>query len=129
MVTMDREIFNQLSNKSFRKDLRNEMPSAERILWNHLRKRQLLDFKFRRQHGVGPYVVDFFCPALRLVVEVDGDSHFRLKEQEHDKKRDEYLKHVKLHVVRFTNDQIYQDLEEVLRELANKIGSLRSNPL
>jgi very-short-patch-repair endonuclease len=75
IVTMPNTLFNDPDQKSFRKELRNEPTRAEYLLWQAL-KGSALGYKFRRQHGIGKYVVDFYCPSKRLVVEVDGDTHF-----------------------------------------------------
>jgi very-short-patch-repair endonuclease len=69
-------LFNRFSDNSKRKELRLNMPKAEVVLWSRLKGKQLKGLKFRRQYGVGPYVVDFCCPELKLVIEVDGGSHF-----------------------------------------------------
>ena len=71
------EYFNKESGKDKRRQLRNTMPAAEVILWSKLKGRQLLGCKFRRQHGIGTFVVDFYSPEIRLAIELDGDSHFR----------------------------------------------------
>jgi very-short-patch-repair endonuclease len=69
------EFFNRREDKEKRRRLRKEMPLAEVILWSQLRAKQLLGMKFRRQHGVGPYVLDLYCPEARLAIEVDGETH------------------------------------------------------
>ena len=71
------EYFNQDSEKEKRQRLRNTMPDAEVILWSRLKGRQILGCKFRRQHSVGPFVMDFYSPEIRLAIELDGDSHYR----------------------------------------------------
>jgi hypothetical protein len=70
------EVFNRISEKPVRQSLRKALPAAELILWSKLKSRQVNGWKFRRQFGVGPYVVDFYCPALKLAIEIDGDSTF-----------------------------------------------------
>ena len=72
------KFFNQLKQKPIRQTLRNRMTQAEKILWYYLRGRSLKGYKFRRQYGIGQYIVDFYCPAIRLVIEIDGDSHYRI---------------------------------------------------
>ena len=89
------------------------MPPAELKLWGYLRSRQINNFKFRRQYGIGKYVVDFYCPELRLAIEIDGDSHFQ-EHRSYDNKRQRYLESLGLEVLRFTNQEIYYDLEQVL---------------
>ncbi len=72
-----RKKFNFKTQKPVRQQLRNQITRAEKTLWYHLRGRNLWGYKFRRQQGVGPYIVDFYCPAAKLAVEVDGDSHYQ----------------------------------------------------
>ena len=67
------------------------MTEPEKRLWSRLRARQFESLKFRRQHGIGPYIVDFYCPRRSLVIEVDGDTHWEKGEQLKDRKRDAYL--------------------------------------
>ena len=69
------DILNRPDKKALRQELRSQIPTAEVILWSRLRGRRVLGKKFRRQYSVGPYVLDFYCPEVRLAVEVDGDSH------------------------------------------------------
>ena len=71
------QYFNRPSVKPRRQALRRTMPKAEVLLWMQLKGRQLLGCKFRRQYSVGSYVLDFYCPEIRLAIELDGDSHFR----------------------------------------------------
>jgi len=73
---MTMKFFNINKNKEVRKELRNNQPKAEQLLWSKLKAKRFLDIKFRRQHGIGPFVVDFYCTELRLAIELDGDSHF-----------------------------------------------------
>ena len=88
--------------------LRREGTDAERIVWRILRDRQL-GAKFRRQHPVGPYVVDFFCDEHRLVIEVDGGQH----RPEVDRRRTEYLEANGMRVMRFWNNEVIENLEGV----------------
>ncbi len=92
------------------------MPKAELLLWGHIRRKQL-GFGFRRQFGVGPYSLDFYCPALKLAIELDGDSHFFEGAAKHDLRRDRYLRSFGIKTIRFTNDEIYCDLYNVLKKL------------
>ncbi len=75
------EIFNREAERGIRQSLRNTLPAAELMLWSKLKNRQICGRKFRRQFSVGPYVVDFYCPTLKLAIEIDGDSHFQPGEQ------------------------------------------------
>ena len=113
-------IYNSKSLESNRKELRNALTPAEAFLWTHLKKRQLSGKKFRRQYGVGPYTLDFFCPEVRLAVELDGAPHFTVIGQELDAKRDRYLEEKGILVLRFENREVFEDLEFVL-------GKIRKN--
>ncbi len=108
-------------NFFLRRELRKNMPEPEKRLWYHLRSRQIGGFKFRRQHGVGPYIVDFYCPERRFVVEVDGDSHAEEKQIKKDVRRTKYLNSLGVVVVRYTNKEVMQDLEGVLIDIKNKL--------
>ncbi len=106
------------------------MPTAEIILWSKLKGRGLKKLKFRRQYGVGRYVIDFYCPELKLAIEVDGDSHFSDKAKEYDLKRQKYIENFGIKFIRFTNEDIYQNLEGVLEEVvftANKMKNPNSS--
>ncbi len=98
--------------KGVARALRREMTPAEAILWLYLRDRRFDGFKFRRQQPVDHYVVDFFCPAARLVVELDGESH--VGKEPHDAVRQAYLESQGLRVLRFWNHEVYEDKEAVL---------------
>ena len=84
-------IYNNLKLKQKRKDLRNKAQDAEIILWSYLKNKQLQGYKFRRQHSISNYIVDFYCPKLRLVIELDGEQHSNKKNIKYDKKRTSYL--------------------------------------
>jgi very-short-patch-repair endonuclease len=95
--------------------LRVDQTTAESILWHQLRSRQVRGRKWRRQHPVGPYVVDFLCFQVRLIVEIDGDVHAFQREQ--DEARQAYLESYGFCVIRFSNDDIFHNLEGVLQTI------------
>jgi len=88
------------------------MTNAERLLWQHLRNRELGGYKFRRQRPIGPYIVDFVCLEKKLVVEVDGGQH--AGQVELDTKRSGYLKEKGYQVLRFWNNEVLKEIESVL---------------
>lgn len=96
--------------------LRRELTPAESILWQALRGRQLEGLKFRCQHPVGRFIVDFYCPSAKLVIEVDGGIHDQ--QQAYDQARTEKLEAFGYRVLRFTNDQVMKDLSAVLEQIA-----------
>ena len=118
--------YNNRGKKDLRKKLRNEAPQAERILWGKIQGSQLSNLKFRRQYGVGSFVIDFYCPKLRLAIEVDGDSHYKDGAEVYDKKRQKYIEEHNIHFLRFTNDDIYNNLDGVLEMIAELAGGRRS---
>ncbi len=99
------------------RELRKKQTPAEGLLWQLLRNRQLLEFKFRRQHQFGDYVADFYCHEAQLVIECDGSVHESTEQWYHDRNRDEYMIAQGLHVLRFTNDRILNDTLNVLEEI------------
>jgi very-short-patch-repair endonuclease len=88
------------------------MPSSEARMWSMLRDRRLR-YKFRRQHPIGDFVVDFACPAIRLVIEVDGTSHDHPEQKAFDATREEYLRERGWRVVRFKNHEVLQNTPAV----------------
>jgi very-short-patch-repair endonuclease len=103
----------------FRKahDLRHPMTDAEKLLWDKIRNRKLQGLKFRRQHPIHYYIADFYCHEKRLIVEVDGRIHLDKAVREHDEHRTAELDRLGIKVIRFTNDQIFEQLEHVLKEI------------
>lgn len=104
------------------------MTEPEKRLWAKLRARQVNGFKFRRQHGIGNYIVDFYCPEQGLVIEVDGDSHADAEAVTKDRERDNYLRSIGLTVVRYCNDDVMKNLDGVLEDLQKKVGPDSTSP-
>ena len=105
------------------RELRKEMTSAEKTLWQQLRSRQL-GVKFRRQHPIGPYIADFYARDVGLIIEVDGDTHFTPKAEAYDSVRTDYLHQLGLTVLRFTNLEIFQHLDGVLSQIHQAIRAV-----
>ena len=97
------DIHNLPEVSDFRKNLRKRLTPAEARLWTRLNGSQLDGRKFRRQHSVGRYVLDFYCPSERLAVELDGDVHFTLPAVHHDNQRRRYHERMGIKVIRFEN--------------------------
>lgn len=93
------------------------MTTPEIVLWSRLKNRKLSGHKFRRQHSIGPYILDFYCHALYLAIEVDGRQHQEPEVMEYDRIRTEYLESLNVQVVRFTNIEVLNDLDSVIQEL------------
>jgi len=90
------------------------MPAPEALLWSKLRAKQFNNFKFRRQYGIGHFVLDFYCSKKRLAIEIDGESHFNKNSIKYDKEREEKIKSNNIKIIRFTNKEIMENLEGVL---------------
>jgi very-short-patch-repair endonuclease len=113
------QLYNKPALKSHRKSLRKNMPYPEARLWYFLKNRQLKNYRFRRQYSVGSYILDFYCPALKLGIEIDGDSHFNDKAVIYDSKREAYLKRAGINTLRFTNLEIQENIDGVIERLLN----------
>ena len=120
--------FNQSESKRLRRHLRANMPPAEVLLWSKLKSRQLLGCKFRRQFGIESYTVDFYSPEIKLAIELDGDSHFRPGGQDFDRRRDATIRSFGIHVLRFLNTDVYDNLdglwEVIVREARKRMRAV-----
>ena len=104
------------------REMRRKMTPAELKLWSRIRGDQLGGLRFRRQHPVGPFITDFFCPEKRLVGEVDGDTHFEPGAEQEDRKRTAYLAELGLHELRFTNVDVLTNVDGVVAEIMRFVG-------
>ena len=111
---------NSPEKKAHRKSLRNNMTSAEVVLWQLLRGHKLGGYKFRRQQGIGPFILDFYSPSLKLCIEVDGNSHDH--KYEYDERRSLFLKKQGIKVIRFSNDQVFANVDWVISEILREVG-------
>ncbi|MBK9099032.1 MAG: endonuclease domain-containing protein [bacterium] len=123
-------IYNKKYLEQKRKDLRNKSTAAEIILWNHLKRKQLNGRKFRRQHSISDYIVDFYCPEERLVIELDGDFHFDEEIKQYDEERTAYLNKLDIKVLRFENIEILLNLEYSLNKIVKefKANLIKKSP-
>jgi very-short-patch-repair endonuclease len=115
------KIFNKSSEKEKRRRLRNSMTEEEIILWSRLKSRQVGGFKFRRQYGVGPFVVDFYCPEKKLAIEVDGGGHFEDEAIKKDLKRQKAIEQYGIRFVRITNLDIRKNFLSVLTAIEDNL--------
>lgn len=122
-------MLNPKKTKKQRQYLRNNMTKWEIRLWNDLKQRKMLGYKVRRQYGVKNFVVDFYCPELKLGIEVDGEIHFQYGHRNHDQKKDEFLEELGIEVVRLKTIDLEEDynscinyLEDIFRNRANKFN-------
>lgn len=113
----------QINNKKYltpyRKSLRNNLTPAETFLWKLIKNSQLDQRKFRRQHSVGNYILDFYCPSEKLAIELDGEFHFTPEGIEYDKIRTEYINSINIKVIRFENKIVFENTDWVLMEIKN----------
>jgi|26BtaG_2_1085354.scaffolds.fasta_scaffold19543_2 very-short-patch-repair endonuclease len=120
---MKRRIHNKKSLEPYRKKLRGNGTSAEAYLWTHLQQKKLEGRKFRRQHSVLNFIVDFYCAKERLVVELDGQYHMNPTNEEKDAVRTKKLEEMGLKVIRFENRSVFENLEWVLEEIKRHFKS------
>ena len=105
------------------RELRSKLTYAEQTLWLLL-KDKFPEYKFRRQHPISKYIADFYCHKLKLVIEIDGSIHNLIAVKLNDEKRQKYLEDLKLTVIRFTNEQIKNEGENVLNIISSAIENL-----
>jgi len=107
--------------KQRRRELRRNQTNAERALWAKVRNKQFFGIRFFRQYSIGPYIVDFYCPTVKLAVELDGGQHSRSDNREYDTIRSEYLRTQGIDVMRFWDNEVLLDIQSVLSKLALKV--------
>ena len=118
---MWKEYYNSGDLKETRRELRNNATKHEKIMWEELRWSKLLWLKFRRQHSVWRYILDFYCPQLKLWIELDWNHHLKVETVEYDNIRSEYLESDWINVYRFSNYDIENNLEDVLEQVSKQI--------
>jgi very-short-patch-repair endonuclease len=109
------------SLKQLSQELRKNMTDAEQKLWSKIRMKQLKGFMFSRQKPIGGYIADFYCHKANLVIEVDGGQHFSGEIIEYDGIRDRFMRSSGLTVLRFTNDDVMNNIEGVVEEILRKL--------
>jgi very-short-patch-repair endonuclease len=102
------------------------MTECERLLWSRLRRKQILGVTFYRQKPIGPFIVDFYAPAAKLVVEVDGSQHLEPEHAMRDADRDEYLASLGLSVLRFGNEQVLRQTDAVVEVIQAAVEARRA---
>ncbi|RJR18845.1 MAG: endonuclease domain-containing protein [Nitrospiraceae bacterium] len=103
--------------KPFSRSLRSNMTDAEKLLWSKIRRKQLKGLQFYRQKIIGNYIADFYCPKLKLVIEVDGGQHYSSEGRENDRVRDNYMTGAGITVIRFSDKDVLTNLEGILEEI------------
>lgn len=120
------KIFNHNSQKDKRRKLRQHSTKAERDLWQNLRSRGLEGYKFRRQVSVGFFVLDFYCPELKLAIEVDGYTHDSDEARKYDAEREEIIKTYGVRFLRIRDEEVHENIEKALDRIKTEIGKLVS---
>ena len=117
---MTKRIHNKEELKGFRKELRNNLTSAEAYLWNYLKEKKLDGRKFRRQHSIKNYIVDFYCMKEKLIIELDGEIH--KYQEEYDINREKVLEQIGAKILRFENKMVFENLPSVLQEITENFN-------
>lgn len=111
------------------REMRQPQTPAEATLWQNLRNRNL-KYKFRRQHPIDRFIIDFYCAEAKLLIEIDGDSHLQKEQIEYDEARTEYLEELGYKLIRFTNDDVRYNIhavvDEIVRVIESRITELKS---
>ncbi len=114
------------SLKQNARTLRSNMTDAEQILWQKVRRKQMHGLQFYRQKPLLTHIVDFYCPKAKLVIELDGGQHYEPEQQKQDREREKQLEKLGLHIIRFTNREVLEEIERVMEVIWEVCAS--SNP-
>jgi very-short-patch-repair endonuclease len=114
-------ILNDPLLKQRRKELRHKQTEAEKAFWRQVQNRRFYGMKFYRQYSAGPYILDFYCPQMKLAVELDGGQHACDENRQYDAARTEYLQALGIEIIRFWNDEVLSNTEGVLARIAEII--------
>lgn len=114
-----------IRQKETARRLRREATGPERLLWSRLSRRKLADLRFRRQHPMGPYFLDFYCPEIALCIELDGEQHGQSRGLRHDAKRDAFLSAQGVTILRFWNHEVRTHLRDVLDTIYQRASELK----
>ena len=115
------KIFNRKETREKRKTLRHDQTEAEKLLWSKLRFKQMHGHKFFRQYGIGSYIVDFFCPTLKLIIELDGGQHYSPEGRGYDAEREKVMHALGMRTLRFSNRDILLNIDGVLESIASEL--------
>ena len=116
------KIYNKTALKERRRDLRKVSTKAEDLLWKLLRNRNIKGYKFKRQYSVGGYILDFYCPEIKLAIELDGAYHLDSERTKYDAQRTKIINECDLTVVRFSNEEVSNNIDYVLNEIEKSIA-------
>ena len=129
-MTYDRSKYqtdNLYDGKIRRKELRHNLTPAEATLWKMLRGKQMDGSRWRRQYSIGPYILDFYCPELRLGIELDGHDHFTIEGSTHDEQRSAYLlREHGIRLLRYENEEVFCNTGLLLEQIRTAIARCRT---
>jgi very-short-patch-repair endonuclease len=111
------KLYNRRSDKQKRRNLRKNMTKAEKLLWDHIKRRQIFGSRFRRQYSVKGFVTDFYSPELKLAIEVDGGYHTKDDQVDYDKARQKIITSLGIKFLRFKNKEVLADVEKVVKKI------------
>ncbi len=123
--TMKKRIHNLKYLEGRRKDLRNNLTPAEAFFWKCIQKKKLAGRKFRRQHSIQNYIVDFYCAEEKLIIELDGQVHFNVVQQEYDRQRTKELECLDFKIIRFENKQVFEETALVLKTIKSHFNDVK----
>jgi len=124
MRVIERTMFCGASPNTFDKArlLRNNMTEAEKIVWDKLKNRNVFKARFRRQHPIGIFIVDFYCHEFKLAIEIDGEIHLKNEVIEYDDGRSHDIEKFGIKILRFTNNEVFSDLKKIIEEIHKTIA-------
>ncbi len=117
--------FNKPSETGKRRKLRQHQTNAEELVWRFIRNRQMLDYKFRRQYSVDHFVIDFYCPELKLAIEIDGASHNNSDQKKKDISRQRYLESFNIKFIRIKDEELLGNPNKAFNKIELEIKLLR----
>ena len=125
---IDRHMFYGAKKNIFLRaiELRNNMTEAEKVLWEELKKKEIFKARWKRQHPIDIFVVDFYCHKYKLAIEVDGEIHLKEEIREYDDGRAHDIEKLGIKILRFSNKEIFYDIESVLYRILNEIKLYKS---
>ena len=124
MRVIERAMFYGARRNTFDKArlLRNNMTEAEKIVWEKLKNRKVFKARFRRQHPIGSFIVDFYCHEYKLAIEIDGEIHLKTEVNEYDDGRSHDIEKLGIKILRFTNNEVFKNLNKIIVEILKTIA-------
>ena len=115
--------------KDRRKELRKNQTDSEQLLWSRLRNKQINELKFFRQFSIGFYILDFYCPTIRIAIELDGSQHMENKQKEYDDERTKFLEANRIRVLRFWSNDVIRNLQGVMERVLEEVERMQAEGL